>query len=269
MGPDRPPDPGQMISTNQHCAVCINMGPCHPLSQSQSCTCQARHSLIKLVNALHLPGFRLVVNAIAPGRPRGCRSLPLTSGNPHSTVLCSSSCHTANLSSTGNTVLSYYLWGPAFWDAIQAGIPIALSCRPAPRPASWAKHLRHLPGVVFKLRFSGCHLSRHCAHTVGAFCQSPIFATRRGTIHKPDSCVWDCLALADSQLVCVNMRIWLMRLSSTVAPWWQQKDMICRLSWLQTIRQSVHWDVKHRASPPCLGWQIRLLAESHHFQRAH
>lgn len=62
--------------------------------------------------------------------------------------------------------------------------------------------------------------------------------------------------LDDSWLVCVNMRICLIRLSSTVAPWWQHKDMIYSLSRLQTIRQSVHWDVKHRAFPSV--WTDRL-----------
>lgn len=82
---------------------------------------------------------------------------------------------------------------------------------------------------------------KHCRFP----CPSPIFATLRGINYKPESCIWDCLA--PDELVCVNMRIWLIRLSSTVAPWWQQKDMISCLSWLQTSCQSVHWDVKHWA----------------------
>ncbi len=183
-------------------------------------------------------------------------------------------CHTANLSSTGNTVLSYYLWRLAFRDATQAGMPIELSCSPALRTASRAKHLHYCShgrvlsssrgsaGVIyspFKQPLCiHCRLFRHI-----------YLPTKSGTNHRPDTHVWDCLVPKDSRLVCVNLRIWLIRLSSTVAPQWQGQDMICCLSWLQTIRQSVHWDVTHRVFSQCLGWQIRLLAESHYFQKAH
>lgn len=126
--------------------------------------------------------------------------------------------------------------------------------------ASQAKHLHFCsPGrVLSSSRGSAAVIyspfkQMLCIHCM-LFCH--ILATQKGANYKPDSCVWDCLVPDDSRLVCVNMGIWLIRLISTVAPRWQHRDMIYCLSWLQTIRQSVHWDVTHRVFPNV--WADRL-----------
>lgn len=113
------------------------------------CTCQTWHSLIKLVNTCSSPRLPTGDERSNPEMHPPLPILATHLGSLSEYCALFLSCHTANLSSSGNTALSYYLWGLAFWDATQAGIPIELSCRSAPRPASWAKHLHFCsPGRV-------------------------------------------------------------------------------------------------------------------------
>lgn len=65
-----------------------------------------------------------------------------------------SPCQTANLSSTGNMTLSYYLWGLAIGGAAQAGISIEFWWRPAPGSASWPDRLHHGLNVIFHFNLS-------------------------------------------------------------------------------------------------------------------
>lgn len=188
--------PGKWSVPAVPCAVCINTGPCLPFFffflRFQSSTCQARHSLIKLVNTLSSP--RLPTGVEGNHRRMHPRP-PIPAAHPGSpSYLCALflPCHTANLSITGNTALSYYLWELAFCDAAQAGIPIELSRLPAPRSSSRAEHLHCCsPGRVLSPSWGSVGViyspfkqtpRKHCMRL---FCESLIFPQlKRGADQK-------------------------------------------------------------------------------------
>lgn len=174
-----------------------------------------------------------MAGAITPGCTHSCWSLPLTPGHSHSTVLCSSA--GIQLTSAAVEIQHYHFiyegwpFGMQLKQEYQVSTPAVLlpGLPPGLSTNTSAPTIECYLQAEVWWGFLIWHLSEHCAHicwNVGAFVR--VFATQKGTDHKPDSCVWECLASDHSQLVPINMRIWLMRQSSTVAPWWHQKDMI-------------------------------------------
>ena len=252
----------------RRCALCINTEPLSAIS-SYSPTCQAWHSLIKLVNTSLRPSFRLVLSAITPGCTAGCRSLPLTSGHSHSPVLCSS--HAIQLTSAALEIQYYHIIYEGWPSGMQlkqeyqlsspavllAGLPLGLSASSSAPPAE--RYLQvQLQWVLF-IR----HLNRHRACTVGYFV---LYLQLWGEQILNLTLVFEA---DDSPLVYVKYGVSVntpeLGGSSPVAT--RGYDLLSVLAADNPPICSPGCEAQ--GSSQCLDWQIRLLAESHYFQKAH
>lgn len=161
------------------------MGPCQLFLQSQSCTCQARHSLIKLVNASPLLGF--------PKRnhSRKHRRLPIAATHLRSlSQRCALflPCHTANLSSTRKCrIIILFMRAGLLGCNSSRNTNWALlpSCSRACLPGCALALLLPRWSVIFKLRLSAGVIYSPFKQTLCIHCRfGHIFATQRGETNQ-------------------------------------------------------------------------------------